>query len=356
MNVKKIVVLLIIALITISVFGKVKTIQVKSKNLKTQKLKLEKTVTFDEDSPVSETFIIANDKIFFVNRQEKLLYICDLNGKEIKLIDSKGKGPGEFSMPTGIINDMKNNRIGVIDQMNRRISYFDYNGEHIIDENFQGMKIPMDISYTKNGRFYFYMGLEVGKGGVKSKPTIELIKKDTVVTIYSDSFNPLNMNIGKSKIPVYAVSKDRIYIAPFTSEKYEIKVYDENGNQLFTLIKNAKKVKRSQEEIEEIENRLAQVKKRIKAAGSKISMKFSDYQYSPFISKLLTDTDKNLWVLTIGENGYYFDVINKSGKIIKKVKAGDGKSTFFEIYKDKLYELKGDEDKGFVLNIYDIKK
>ncbi len=356
MKIRKLMFTLWILFIIGGLFSEVKQDVIKSK-ANAEILKPEKTINFDEDSPVMGNFIITHDKMFFVNPMEKLLYICDLDGNEIKMVDGRGKGPGEFSMPTKVFDDKKNNSVGIVDQMNRRTSYFDYDGNHIKDVKFEYTKIPIHLKYIGDDKVLFFMGVEVNreKGTVMSKPTIELIKKDTTITLFSSSFNPMNMNIGNSKIPIFEVSKDRIYISKMNPENYEIFVYDKNGKQIEIIKKKVKKVKRPQKEIDEIEARLEQTRKQVKAAGSKMKMNFSGYQYAYFVNNLLVDSDENLWVYTLDKDGAFFDVINKDGKVIKKVKLADNKTATVKIYKDKLYEFSGNEDDGYKLDIYKIK-
>lgn len=352
---RKVFLMLLMMFIIGALFSEVKQNVIKSKT-DMEILKQEKTINFDEDSPVVGNFIITHDRIYFVNPMEKLLYICDLDGNEIKMVDNKGKGPGEFSMPTKIFKDKKNNCIGIVDQMNRRTSYFDYDGNYIKDVKFEYTKIPLDLKYLGDNKVLFYMGVEVNreKGTVLSKPTIQLIKKDTTITIYAESFNPMSMNIGNSKIPIFEVSKDRIYISKMNPENYEITVFDKNGNQVEIIKKKVKKVKRPQKEIDEIEARLEQAKKQAKAAGSKMKLNFSGYQYAYFINNLLVDSNENLWVYTIDKNGSFFDVINKSGKVIKKIKLKNDEMATVKIYKNKIYEFSGNEDDGYQLDIYKI--
>ncbi len=356
MNLKRLFVLFLF--VATFLFSQTEKIPIASKS-KVIKLKPEKTIEFDEDSPVANNFMVIADKIYFLNTMENTLSICDLNGQVIKSLNSKGKGPGEFMMPTHLFNDTKDKRIGVVDQLNKRISYFDYDGNHIKDETFQYTKIPMDIKYIGDDKIFFYMGIAIDKKNrsVLSKPTIELIKKDTAITLYSESFNPLSMNIGNSKIPIFQTSKDRIYIAKLSPESYKIEVFDKNGNHIKTYFKQTKKVKRTEEEIKEIEEKLNQAKKQAKAAGSKMELDFKGYRYANLINNFLVDNKGNLWVFSLDKNGYFFDVIDKNGKVIKKVVTIAGKSfpnRGYVLSNSKLFELIGNQDTNYTLNIYNI--
>ena len=181
-----------------------------------------------------------------------------------------------------------------------------------------------------------------------------MIKKDTTITIYSETFNPLSFNLGNSKIPSYTIIDDKIFVAELSPESYQIDVFDKNGKKVFIIKKKISKVKRSKEAIKEIEEKLNKAKKMAKSSGSNIDLNFKGYQYANLINLLLSDNRGNLWVLTVDKNGYYFDVIDSNGKVIKKVETKNKKQMIYKIYNNTLYELIGDEDTGFKLNIYKI--
>ena len=283
-----------------------------------QKLVLENSFELSEDMESIQNFIIINDRIYFVNSQAKFVAILDFNGKIIKVLDQTGKGPGEFSMPTNIFNDEKESRIGVVDQMNQRTSYFDYEGNYLIDVLFEQMQVPMDIQYIGDKKIYFYMGIEFNqeKGSILTKPTLELIDGDSAKVLYSESFNPLKMNIGESKIPIYAQSEKNIFITNNSIDKYKIQVFGDDGLRKMDINKKVKRFKRSQEDIEEIENILEAANKQARAAGSEIDMDYSGYEFENAIGSLLIGPKGNLWVQTVDKKGNLFDIIGKKGKII----------------------------------------
>ncbi|MCK4654758.1 MAG: 6-bladed beta-propeller [Candidatus Cloacimonetes bacterium] len=322
-----------------------------------QELKLENSFALNEDLDSIQNFIMTNERIYFVNSQAKSVTILDLEGKIIKVLDQTGRGPGEFSLPFSIFNDEKKSCVGVVDQMNQRTSYFDYDGNYLEDVLFEQMQIPMDIKYIDDKKIYFYMGIEFDqkKGSVLSKPTIELIAGDSIKFLYSESFNPLKMNIGESKIPIYAKTEKNIYITNMSYDEYRIQVLDADGEHIMNITKKIKKIKKSAEDIKEIENTLEEVKKQVKASGADLDMNFSGYEFENTITSMLIGPEGNLWVQTVDKNGNLFDIIGKDGKIIGQCRKVNDKFENCKFYKNKLYEITGNEDDGFVLNIYTLK-
>lgn len=322
-----------------------------------QELMLENSFALNEDMDSIQNFIIINDRIYFVNSQAKSVTILDLEGKIIKVLDQTGKGPGEFSMPTSIFSDAKITCIGVVDQMNQRTSYFDYDGNYLEDVLFEQMQIPMDIQYIGNNKMYFYMGVEFDqkKGSVLAKPTIELITGDSIKVLYAESFNPLKMNIGESKIPIYAKTEKNIYITNMSHSEYRIQVLDADGEHIMNINKKIKKIKKSAKDIKEIEDMLAEVKKRAKASGADLDMNFSGYEFENTINSMLIGLEGNLWIQTVDKTGSLFDIISKEGTIIEQFRKGKEKFGICKIYKNKLYEITGNEDDGFVLNVCNCK-
>lgn len=323
-----------------------------------QELKLENSFALNEDMDPIQNFIMTNDRIYFVNSQVKSVTILDLEGNIIKVLDQTGKGPGEFSMPTNIFSDAKKTCIGIVDQMNQRTSYFNYDGNYLEDVLFEQMQIPMDIQYIGDKKMYFYMGVEFDqkKGSVLAKPTIELITGDSIKVLYSESFNPLKMNIGESKIPIYAKTEKNIYITNMSHSEYRIQVLDADGEHIMNINKKVKKIKKSAEDIKEIENMLEEMKKRAKASGADLDMNFSGYEFENTINSMLIGPKGNLWVHTVDKIGSLFDIIGKDGKIIGQSRKEKEKFGICKFYNNKLYEISGNEDDGFVLNVYLTKK
>ncbi len=355
---KKTFFMTIIIIFMVTLFCEVKEVMNPSRpDVPNRALKLEKSYELDEDMDSIQNFIITNGHIYFVNMQVKSFTILDLEGNIIKYLDQTGRGPGEFSLPTNLFNDEKNSRIGVVDQMNQRTSYFDYDGNYIEDVLFEQMQVPLEIQYFDGKKFFAYIGFDIdqAKGSILSKPTIELIDDDSVKTIYSESFNPLAMNIGESKVPIFAINEQNIFITHNSIDKYQIQVFDLNGEHLMNITKKFKKIKKSNEDIKEIENTLNEMTKQVKASGAEVDLDYSGYEYENSIASLMIGPKGNLWVRTTDQDGNFFDIIGDDGKIIGRYRKKNEDFGNCKFYKSKLYEISGNEDEGFVLNVYSLK-
>jgi hypothetical protein len=284
-----------------------------------------------------------------------MVWIIDLDGNIVKILDTTGNGPGEFSMPTRVFDDNKNNRFGVVDQMNRRVSYFDYEGNYIEDVGFEGLIIPFSKDYVNDMVIDFSMNVELDqeKGSIMMKPTISLIGEETKI-LFQNSFNPIEMNIGSSRIPIFDYSKDNIYVTTIAPDEYLIQVYDFTGTHVKNISKKYKKIKRTDEEIEEIRNQLEEVKKQAGPHGAELE--FKDYDYNNAIGSLLVDGKDRLWVQTQDEDSTFFDVFDNSGKIIGRCYLEDQSVGICKFHNGLLYEISGDEDDGYTLNIYEVEK
>jgi len=67
---------------------------------------------------------------------------AELKKQKIEILDETMLSKEQLIYVKSFFDDKINSRIAVIDQMNKRISYFDYNGNHIKDVKFEYTKIP----------------------------------------------------------------------------------------------------------------------------------------------------------------------------------------------------------------------
>jgi hypothetical protein len=331
--------------------------EIKNENVKVEKIpvQLKKSVDLTEELDAFQEYVLIGDNIYLCSLQSKMVWIIDFDGNIVKVLDTVGSGPGEFSMPTRVFDDSKYDRFGVVDQMNRRTSYFDYKGNYIEDVGFEGLIIPFSRHYVNDMILNFTMNVELDqeKGSIMMKPTISLIGEETL-TLFQNSFNPIEMNIGSSRIPIYDYNNDHIYITTIAPDEYLIHVYDYTGSHIMDISKKYKKVKRTDEEIEEIKNQLEEVKKQAGPHGA--DLEFKDYDYNNAIASLLIDGKNRLWVQTQDEDGSFFDVFDNNGKITGRCYLEDQSLGIFRFHDGLLYEISGDEDDGYTLNIYEVKK
>lgn len=355
---KKILIVLIVVMGFLSLSAKPVIVE-NPMNPKVKTYTLVKTaeINLGDEASVIQDYIVNDDKIYICDMQSKMALIFDFNGDVVAFIDKTGNGPGELSMPTNIFIDSKNKRFGVVDQLNRRVSYFSYSGDYIEDVNFAGMEVPVKYEYSGDYMIEFVMGIEFNqeKGTILSKPTLRVGKDEEKVILFSDSFNPLEMNIGGNNIPVYSISNELMYISRMNPDNYHIEVKNFQGEHLMNIDKKYKKIIKTEEEIEEIEARLDDVKRQVEASGADIKMDFSGYEYDNSINAIITDAENHIWVFTQNKNNTIFDIYNDKGEIIAQC---DPKEELRnpKFYKGEIFDLTGDEDDGYSIVRYKIQK
>ena len=352
---KKILIICLVILVAISLFGEVKIVENKmNPKVDSYSLKLTKTIELGDEAGLVQDYLILDNRIILCDMQSKMILIYSMDGETVKILDTVGNGPGELSMPTNSFDDEKNNRFGIVDQMNRRTSYFTYDGEYIEDVNFDNMEVPMRIHYDGDYVIDFFMGIEFNRdtGEILSKPTIRSRKGEEQAILFTDSFNPLEMNVGGDYFPVYVIENGLLYISKLNPEDYVIDVKSLAGEDIMQIRKKYKKTKRSEEDIAEIEERLEEVKKQIENTAVDFKMDFTGYEYANAINAVLSN-EGNIWVFTQDKEDMMFDIIDKSGKIIAQCKPE--KSMYQpRFHNGYLYDLHGDEDSGYSIEKYEV--
>ena len=318
---------------------------------------LKNSIVMSDDFFGVTDFKIAADKIITVDAMSKSVVILDLKGEIINIIDAQGKGPGELSMPTNIFLEESEGRFGIVDQMNRRVSYYDFSGNYIEDEPFEGMSVPIDKGNIANHDINYNMKISIDKekGKVTSKPTIALKLNEEEIILHQSSFDPMKMNL-QNTLPMFCNNSDYICVSVMSTDEYKIKKYDSKGNLLQTITKDFDKIKKPEEDIKKIEERFDEMKERVKAAGSNLNINLSDLIYEYSIMSLELDDENNIWALTVDDRGYLFDKFNKKGKIVTQYKIGDSMSDVrvYRFYQGNFYTFSGNEDDGFKLKVYSV--
>ncbi|MCK7476305.1 MAG: 6-bladed beta-propeller [Candidatus Moduliflexus flocculans] len=69
---------------------------------------------------------LAADRIYIADSQDCAIKVFSRDGKFVRAFGRKGRGPGEFSFPSGVA--AAGDRVYVADKLNRRIQIFDHEG------------------------------------------------------------------------------------------------------------------------------------------------------------------------------------------------------------------------------------
>lgn len=327
--------------------------------VKATKLKLENSYEIHEDFDMANMFFIANEKIYTVSMQGKMVIITDLKGQLVALIDELGSGPGEFQMPTAIFDDVLNNRIGVTDQMNQRNSYYDYNGNYIEDVKFQNMTIIQGIFNSSDTmiKYYFKIIIDQEKGSVMMEPTIEIQTATDPIKVFKSLMNPLQMDFTGGAMPWVATSDKYVYVTTMNFDEYRVQVFNPDGTHKMDIVKDFKKMKRPQKELDDIKEMMDGIEEQTKAVGGQQDINTDGFEFENGVNSMITDAKGQLWVLSVDDKGDVFDIFGKDGKIIRQARYKDHQFGQCQFYNGKLYEITTDEDDDelYILNVYMVK-
>ncbi len=308
-------------------------------------LDLETKVKLDSDIVAIDDIISVNEKIFILDKISKGFIVLSLNGEVEKSVFTQGKGLGEFGSPICIFNDAIKRCIGISDNTNRKILYFNYSGDFVEEKKYQEMNtmIKMDI-IDYNSKIEFWKNIDFSDGNMSLNPIIKLVTSSKDVILFSGKFKLFEMDFEKHISPIYAYRNNSICIAEKSQDNYQITIYDTNAKEKCKVSKVIrKKIKRETEEIEEIEK-----------SYEKVGKKLRNHQYKNIIENILISDRNNLWVLVNNESGNSFEIYDLNGNKLCSIVNNREKFENCILYKNKLYEISGNENDGFILNIYQI--
>ncbi len=118
------------------------------KLFQTEEIKLETGRGFYNYFPLPVEIKYDPESIFILDADDHDIKIFSKSGGYQAKIGRKGRGPGEFDMPSGM--DLFNEKLYVADKMNRRIQVLDKKGKYI--NGFKTKFSPEDIVVLKSDR------------------------------------------------------------------------------------------------------------------------------------------------------------------------------------------------------------
>ena len=290
-------------------------------------------------SRIRSIAVDEKERIYVLDTKEAHVKVFDKNGDYVKTVGRRGQGPGEMSLPFSI-NITSQNEIMVQDLNNRRIMFYSLDGNFI--KSLSTAKILIVGSHIDSkGNI---IGIVSTRG--PEKQIIELKKFDSNLN-YLYSLSSFSLASGSSFNPFmpelcWAVSKEDCVMCGYP-EKYEIKVYNSEGNVIKRVVKDYKPVKITQEEIEETKKRLPG------------PMKLDIPQYHSAYRDFTIDEENRIFVQTWekagNEEGYYYDVFDSEGKYITKIPLKYPPQVW---KKNRLYTIEEDEEGFHIVKRYKI--
>jgi hypothetical protein len=313
------------------------------------KLRIEEELTIGEGDDPEKSFsevtafsVNDNGYIYALDIKDRKVKIFDDSGAYVQSIGKKGQGPGELNMPSGILISQQNELI-IEDTLNRRLAFFTLEGEFIKNislanrlglvnlmqdsqENFLGREIGLD-----GNKMYF----EIKKYDAELKPLFTLDKIEFAVPLPGTKINIMDL------MSLYQFDGEgNVFYG--RNQEYEIKVFDAEGNHTLSIRKDYNPVKITQEDKDEMLDRIPNV-----TPGVNIKEMFEfPKQYPPYQFFSLDEQGKifvRTWEKGEIKGEYVFDIFNPEGIfIVQYISKAD-----IRLWKDnKMYSIE-ETDAGF---------
>jgi len=259
-------------------------------------------------SRISGIAVDKEERIYVLDYTEAHVKVFDKNGRYLKTIGKKGQGPGEMASPFSI-SITPDDEIVIQDLNNRRIIFLSLDGNFIRSLSTAEWIIVGSKTDSKGNiiAVVSYMQpdqqiIELRKFDMELNPLVSY--RSILLPRRSSAYNPFRPEMSWTLTEKDCV----IYGYP---EKYELDVYDPEGNLIRKIFKDSKPVKVSPEEIEEVKKKLPG------------PMRLDISRYHSAYRDLTTDEEGRIYVRTWEKksdtNGYYFDIFDPDGKYIAKI-------------------------------------
>jgi len=285
---------------------------------------------------ISSVRVDNEENIYVLDSKACQIKVFDKNGKYLRKIGRKGRGPGEMQFPT-VLDIVYGKEIMICDLPNNRISFYSLQGE-LLKEVSKGkyfrLLAPLPDS---NKNFVGSMRIQIA-----DKRIDELRKFDSnfkpIFTIekieYTDEPNVI---YPYPPFIFYIILKDdKVLWGNWVH--YRLQIADDAGRTTRKIIKDYDPVKITDEDKER------DIKERFGDRGIPPDIKLVFPDYYPAFWHLSHDDEGRIFVQTFRrteEGSYYYDVFDSEGKYIAKVplkvRPRDWKN-------NKLYTIEEDEE------------
>ncbi len=293
---------------------------------------------------LSSLTLDENNNIYVLDSREVNIKVFDDQGKFLRSFGRKGEGPGELDGP-GYLNIFRRNEIAVKEVGNRRITFYDLDGEYkrsLSTARFSSGDMQID---SKGNIFLIVVAFRDGQRRrelQKFDSNLKYIKTFD----YMDS--PMEREVAFFKAaPSFAILKGDLIAYGSPEKDYEIKIYNNEGILIKRILREFSHDKIPQKEIEFAN----------KGVSKKLEIYIPEY-YSPYY-KIFGDSEGRIITLRrykLIENVVSYDVFSPEGKYLttKTLKAD-----FYEYgclwRNNKLYVMGEDEEGLPIVRVYRIK-
>lgn len=307
---------------------------------------------------VANAVLDESGNSYFLDEQLCEVRAFDAQGNYLDTFGREGEGPGEFRQARDMVL-LPNGRIGVIYGQRTRMATYDLDGT-----------IGPDVTLAPEGtQFGFMMGAQSRGGqfviqqhtsvidGAEMTSTMAMLGLDAdgnVTHTYSESSSTQKLSGNSISITIsdedtanaWVLLEDGSLALNQLDDEYKIEVYDPAGELLRTITRDYEPLRRSDEELERLENeRRERAEQEGRAPGDHDPVE----EFYDVILSMHVGPDGQLWVMTgrgrFGEGVPEdtlgrFDVFDSEGRFLRQVAIDVpymGGSDEFEFVGDRLY-------------------
>ncbi|MFC2157451.1 6-bladed beta-propeller [Acidobacteriota bacterium] len=270
----------------------------------------------DPDQAFSEvTSFVVDEKgsIYAVDMKENNIKVFDALGQYVRTFGEKGQGPGELNMPVNIQITV-DKEIMVEDIMNRRLAYFDIEGNFIRNLSVADRTQITQFMFDSQGNSVA-REMEVHDG--KLLWFVRKYDKDLKSLFEIDQYefvNPLEGKINPFDFVTIAIFDGRDNLLYGANREYTIKVYSPEGQHFRTIEKEFVPEKITAED----KQRMLDAIPDMGALNLKDRMDFP--KNFPPLESFTVDEEGRLIVRSYrkgkGKDVYYLDIFDQDGRFI----------------------------------------
>ena len=301
-------------------------------------------------SKIQNVQIDEDENIYVMDQKEVCVKVFDKDGNHLRTFGKKGQGPGEIQYPYRM-QLFAGNEILIYCAANRRLSFYSLDGALI-------RELPI-------GQHNFLRTLPDSKGNIitqsqtpgDNKFVHEMIKFDmnlnpllTIKTIEVE-MNPYIVSMVNPTFNVRLMTNDYIAWGFPLDFKYEIVIFNPEGNAIRKIVKDYDPVKITAEDKEKITKDLIGDRE----VPPEYTLKFPKNQYPYWV--FMCGDDGKIYARTFEQNeegNFRYDVFDPEGRYIAKFYFSE-KDVICLVRNNKLYSMVFEGAKGFpVVKRYDI--
>lgn len=275
-----------------------------------------------------------------ISMSEKFIKAIDFEGNLIKDLYKEGEGPEEFLIPTPLFIHRERGEIEIYDASLNRSTFYDFDLNYLRTE-----KSDRDFCTVKkdigNGEFQLNHSFENKEGKLIYTFKAQIIYADTIKIVKQIDMDYSHYDYGRNLIG--NCNNNNIFLSLTQADKFEISVYDQEGNYQKSFTKDHKAISLNKENMEE------QIKFKEQSG-----IDIQNWRTNPAVILMQPDYLGNLWVKTMTDvDTYIWYIFNQKGAIIAKYPT-DTPRNFVKSFGDKIYRVTGDEDSGYMIEILEI--